>query len=89
MSQYIGIYVKTCNLCNRTKLQHHQPSGKLHPSETLEEQWDVVSVDFIVELPESQGYDVIMNVIDSVSKRVHCIPTHTMINAEGATLLFF
>jgi hypothetical protein len=30
-----------------------------------------------------------MNVIDSVSNRVHCIPTHTMISTEGAAQLFF
>jgi hypothetical protein len=45
-------------------------------------------VDFIVQLPESYGYDTIMNVIDSVTKHMHFIPTHTTINAEGAALLF-
>jgi hypothetical protein len=55
LSRYIGIYVKTCDLCNRTKLQ---------------------------------GYDAIMNVIDSVTKRVHFIPMHTTITAEGATHLY-
>jgi transposase InsO family protein len=48
----------------------------------------VISIDFIVKLPESHGYDAIMNVINSVTKRVHFIPTHTTINAEGAALLF-
>jgi hypothetical protein len=38
MPRYIGVYVKTCNLCNRTKLQHCRPSGELHPTETPEEQ---------------------------------------------------
>jgi hypothetical protein len=70
------------------ELQHHQPSGELHPSETPEKQWDIVSIYFIVELPESHGYNAIMNV-NSVSKQVHFIPTHMMINAEGATLLYF
>ena len=37
MSRYIGLYVKTCDLCNWTKLQHHRPSGELHASETPEE----------------------------------------------------
>jgi hypothetical protein len=68
MSQYIGVYVKTCNLCNRTKLQHCRPSGELHLTETPEEQWQVISVNFIMELPESHGYDAIMNMVDSVSK---------------------
>jgi hypothetical protein len=29
-----------------------------------------------------------MNVIDSVTKRVHFIPMHTTINAKGTALLF-
>jgi transposase InsO family protein len=30
-----------------------------------------------------------MSVIDSVSNRVHCIPTHTTISAEGAAQSFY
>jgi hypothetical protein len=48
----------------------------------------VISVDFIVELPESHGYDAIMNIVDSVTKCAHFIPTHTTINAEGAAHLY-
>jgi hypothetical protein len=89
ISRYISVYVKTCDLCNRTKLQHRWPSGELHLTETPEEQWQVISVNFIVELPESHGYDVIMKVVDSVSKWVHCILTHTTISAKGAALLYY
>jgi hypothetical protein len=88
MSHYIGIYVKHCDLCNRTKVQCRRPIGGLHPSETPEAPWDTISVDFIVELPESHGYDAIMCVVDSLTKHAHFIPTHTTINAEGTALLF-
>jgi hypothetical protein len=88
MSRYICIYVKTCNLCNRMKLQHRRPFSELHPSETPAEPWDTTSVDFIVKLPESHSYDTIMNVVDSVTKHVHFIPTHTTITAEGAIHLY-
>jgi transposase InsO family protein len=88
MSQYIGIYVKTCDLCNRMRLQHQRPFGELHPSETLAKPWGTISVDFIVKLPESHGYDTIMNVVDSITKCAHFIPTHTTITAEGATCLY-
>jgi hypothetical protein len=50
--------------------------------------WDTISVDFIVELLESHGYDTIMNVMDSVSKVSHFILTHTTITALGAAHLF-
>jgi transposase InsO family protein len=88
MSRYIGVYIKTCDLCNWMKVQQRRPIGELHPSETPEAPWDVISVNFIVKLLESHGYDTIMNVIDSVTKRAHFIPMHTTINAEGAALLF-
>jgi hypothetical protein len=80
MSCYIGTYVKHCDLCNRTKVQCRRPMGKLHPSETPEAPWDMIRVNFIVELPESHGYDAIMCVVDSLTKHAHFIPTHTTIN---------
>jgi hypothetical protein len=88
MSRYIGQYVKTCDPCLRTKIQRRRPTGELHPLPTPENRWDVISVDFIVELPDSHGYDAVMNVVDSVGKRAHFIPTTTTITALGAARLF-
>ena len=54
----------------------------MHPRVAL------ISVDFIVELPEAHGLDAVMNVVDSVSKRAHFIPTTTTITALGAMQLY-
>jgi hypothetical protein len=62
--------------------------GELHPSETPEARWDTISVDFIVELLESHGYNTIMCFIDSLTKHAYFILTHTTINVEGTALLF-
>jgi hypothetical protein len=88
MSCYISTYVKHCDLCNRTKVQCRRSIGELHPSETPKAPWDTISVNFIVELPESHGYDVIMCVLNSLTKHAHFIPMHTTINTEGTALLF-
>jgi len=88
MSRYIGQYVSTCDLCLRTKPTRQAPVGELHPLRILDSRWDTLSVDFVVELPPSSGHDAVMTVVDSVSKRVHFIPTHTTVTAEGAARLF-
>ena len=88
MSRYIGQYMKTCDLCLCTKAQQSPPIRELSPLPTPESRWDTISVDFIVELPESHSYDAIMNVVDSVSKVSHFILTHTMITTLGAAHLF-
>jgi hypothetical protein len=62
--------------------------GKLQPLPVLTEQWNIISVDFIVELPEAHGYDAAMIVMDSASKCRHFILTHTMITASGMARLF-
>jgi len=48
----------------------------------------MLSVDFMVKIPEFSRHDAVMTVVDSVSKRVHFILTHTTVTAEGATRLF-
>ena len=88
MSRYVGSYTRHCDLCLRTKAQRHPPMGELHPLPIPDERWDRLSVDFIVELPESDGFDAVMNVVDSVSKRAHFIPTHTTVSALGSANLY-
>jgi len=68
MSRYIGQYVSTCDLCLRMKPIRQALVGKLHPLWILDLQWDMLSVDFVVELPLSSGHDIVMTVVDSVSK---------------------
>ncbi|GLB45808.1 putative retrotransposable element tf2 155 kda protein type 1-like [Lyophyllum shimeji] len=88
MSRYIGSYTSTCDLCQRTKVRRQLPMGRLHPLPIPEGRWSVVSVDFIVELPEAHGYDAVIVVVDSVGKRAHFIPTHTTCTAMGAANLY-
>ena len=89
MSHYISQYVKTCDLCLHTKAQQHLPVRESSLLPTPESLWDTISIDFIVKLPESHGYDAIMNIADSLSKVSHFIPIHTTITALGAAHLFF
>jgi len=84
MSRYIGQYVSTCDLCLRTEPWRHSPVDKLQPLSVLDAWWDTLSVNFVVELLESSGHDAVMTVMDAISKRVHFIPMHTTVTAEGA-----
>ena len=88
MSQFVGRYCATCDLCLRTKVQRRRPIGELHPLPIPEDRWKVVSVDFVVELPESNGYDAVMCVVESTTKRAHFISTHTTVSALGAARLY-
>jgi RNase H-like domain found in reverse transcriptase/Integrase zinc binding domain len=88
MSRYIGKYVSTCDLCLWTKTQRHLPIGELHPLPVPDAAWDTISVDFIVELPESAGHDTVMVVVGSVIKRAHFVPALTTMSAAGAACLF-
>jgi hypothetical protein len=79
---------KPVTSASRQKVQKQPPMGELKPIPIPEGHWDVASVDFIVELPESQGHDAIMVVVDLVGKQAHFIETHTMVTALGATWLY-
>ena len=68
MLWYIRQYCKACDMCLHMKAQKQKPFGELHPLSIPKVQWDIVSVDFITELPNSHGFDPTMVVVDSVSK---------------------
>ena len=84
MSIYVGKYVSTCDMCLCTKTIKQPPMGELHLLLIPSTPWNTISVDFITELPESNGQDSIMVVVDSVTKRSHFVSTVMTISSIGA-----
>jgi len=82
MSWYVGLYISHCHLCLCTKIQRCLLSGELQPLPIPEECWDVISIDFILELLESGGYDSIMVAIDSIGKCSHFVKTVTTVSVS-------
>jgi len=64
------------------------PVGELHPLWIPDSRWDMLSMDFVVELPLSSRHDTVITVVDSVSKQVYFILMHMMVTVEGAARLF-
>jgi hypothetical protein len=89
LSRYVGLYTKTCDLCGRTNPIRRKPIGELHPCDIPNDRWEVVSVDFVGELPKSKGFDAIMNVVDVLGKRAHFSATHTTCSAEESANIFY
>jgi len=58
------------------------------PNSILEKPWIHISVDFITKLSLAQGYDLILVVVDRLTKIVHFISTIEKTLAEGLAWLF-
>ena len=76
------------NSCQRNKNHTEQPVGKLMPNSIPEKPWIHISADFITKLPIAQGYDLILVVVDRLTKTVYFIPTIEKTSAEGLARLF-
>ena len=58
------------------------------PNEIPDQPWKIISTDLITQLPESQGYDSILVVVDQFSKMMHAMPTTSSVTVEGVARLF-
>jgi hypothetical protein len=71
-------YIARCMECQKVKAKHKHPVGLLQPLPILEWKWEVVTMDFITGLPRtSKQHDLIMVVVDKLTKAAHFIPLKT------------
>jgi len=75
-------FVEQCVLCSRNKSTRHRPYGLLQPLPIPERPWHSISMDFIEQLPASNGYTAILVVIDRLSKEGTFIPTTDTVTAS-------
>src|SRR6266852_4827382 len=85
MRRFIYNYVDGCAICQSTKNLLNRPKAPLHPipPEKDATPFATVSLDFITELPLSNGFDAIVVFVDhDVTKAVVIAPCHTCANSR-------
>ena len=63
-----------CDMCQQMKNHAQQPFGPLIPNKVPNGPWKIISMDLIMQLPESNSYDTICVIVDRLTKRAHFIP---------------
>lgn len=71
---FVNTYVNGCHTCRRNKTPRHKPYGPLQSLPIPSQPWKSISMDAIVELPVSNGYDSIMVFVDRLTKQAHFVP---------------
>ena len=78
----------TCDMCQKTKPNLKGKKGSLRPHRVPQLPWDVISLNLISGLPQSQESDVILVVVDKLTKYVVYVPMVTTLSQEGFATLF-
>jgi len=86
ITEFMKSYIKGCAICQTTKIK---PPVKvpLKPNEIPLGIWETITMDFIVDLPLSNGYNSILTVVDRHSKAIILAPCHKTITAEQTSQL--
>lgn len=74
MRQTVRDFLRHCDVCQRNKSDHMAPAELLQPLPVPNRIWSEISMDFVKGLPPSGGYQVIMVMVDRLSKYAHFIP---------------
>lgn len=88
MRKDIDRYVGNCHTCKRSKATRNSPSGGLKSLPIPYEPWKDISMDFVVGLPMSNGFDAIWVVVDRLTKMRHLVPCRSDITARKLAELF-
>ena len=89
MKSEVAEYIARCLECQQVKAEHQHPAGLLQPLPIPEWKWEIISLDFITDLPKNNRQnDSIMVVVDKLSKAAHFIPVKSTYKAINIAYIF-
>uniref|UniRef100_A0A2N9IS51 Reverse transcriptase n=1 Tax=Fagus sylvatica TaxID=28930 RepID=A0A2N9IS51_FAGSY len=88
MKQDIKEHIKQCDICQRIKNETVKPAGLLQPLPIPYRPWHSISMDFIEGLPNSNKQNVILVIVDRLTKYVHFLSLAHPYTAAKVAFLF-
>uniref|UniRef100_A0A8C1V5B8 Gypsy retrotransposon integrase-like protein 1 n=1 Tax=Cyprinus carpio TaxID=7962 RepID=A0A8C1V5B8_CYPCA len=89
LTKDVSLYVKSCSMCAQSKTPRKLPAGLLEPLPIPRRPWSHLAVDFITDLPSSNGCTTILVIVDRFSKSCRLVPLKALPTAmETAQALF-
>ncbi|KAI2665823.1 Transposon Tf2-9 polyprotein [Labeo rohita] len=76
-------FVSRCTVCNMSKVPHCLPAGLLQPLPVPQRPWSHIAIDFVTDLPPSNGYTTILFIIGRFSKACLFIPPSQTPHGHG------
>lgn len=88
LKKQVEHYIRECPTCQITKAEHIHIPGLLNPLEVPDMAWTHITMDFIEGLPKSQGKDVILVVVDRLTKYAHFLALSHPYTVEQVVQIF-
>jgi hypothetical protein len=88
MSYFICSYVRGCTTCQANKIDNCPPRMATVPNAISEQPFQVMTTNFITDLPECEGFTAIAVYVDRGYKMVYITPTVKTVDSVGASDLF-
>ena len=82
-------FIKSFKTCQQIKALNRKPYGLLQPIELPKSNREVITMDFVLQLPENKTSNSrILNVVDNVSKMIRITPIKSNITAPEPAMKF-
>ncbi|KAJ4807602.1 polyprotein [Rhynchospora pubera] len=88
MKEFIVDHIRQCEVCQLTKPEHVPSPGLLQPLPIPSEAWNSIGMDFITGLPKSEGKEVLLVVVDRLTKYSHFLPFSHPYTAASVAQVF-
>ena len=86
MDKTVREFVSACHTCARSKPARHSPYGLLMPLPVPEGPWVSIGMDFITDLPPSEGMTAILTIVDRFTKMAHFVALPKLPSAEETAM---
>ena len=83
MKRHVGDFVGRCLTCQQVKAEHQKPVRLLQPLKVAEWKWEHVTIDFVIDLPQTpRRHDAVWVIVDWLTKSAHFLAVRMTFTLE-------